>query len=424
MKLIRREGWQVPIILMTAYADVSLAVQAMKEGASDFLVKPIDLDHLNLLLGKTLEHARLQKKIDLLQQEINETRPGSGIICRSKEMLAIIDMAKRLAASDSTTVLIEGESGTGKELIARYICEQSSRAGEPFIRINCGAIPKDLAESEIFGYERGAFTGASDRMKQGKFELAHGGTILLDEIGELSTDMQVKLLRVLEEQRFFRLGGTKEIIVDVRILAATNRDIAREVEAGRFREDLFYRLNVASIKIPPLRDRREDIGIMVQVFLEEYCRKFNKPVPKLSPEVLLLLENNRWKGNVRELRNAIERVVLLNDGDLLKAENFIFLNIPASGKTAPAAPEQFANNYILEVPDAGVPINRVMKDLILKTLAITNGNQVRAAKVLGLSRSKLRYRISQLGIEGERGYRTADNPELPAGPTISGRQLL
>jgi two-component system response regulator AtoC len=424
MKLIRREGWQVPIILMTAYADVSLAVQAMKDGASDFLVKPIDLEHLSLLLAKTLEHARLQKKIDLLQQQIEESHSSSGIIARSKEMVGILDIARKLATSGTTTVLLEGESGTGKELVARFICEQSARVNEPFIKINCGAIPKDLAESEIFGYEKGAFTGANDRMKLGRFELAHGGTILLDEIGELTPDLQVKLLRVLEEQRFFRLGGTKEILVDVRVLAATNRDLAREVEAGRFREDLFYRLNVASLKIPPLRERKDDIGVMVQAFLEEYCRKFNKIVPKISPEVLQLLESHRWKGNVRELRNAIERVVLLNDADILRAENFAFLNLPSMPPApAPAKIESLANHYVLEVPDKGVPINQVMKDLILKTLAITNGNQVQAAKVLGLSRSKLRYRISQLGIEGERGYKSVDAQLPQTGNSISGRDL-
>jgi DNA-binding NtrC family response regulator len=402
MKQIRKEGWTLPIILMTAYADVSLAVHAMKEGATDFLVKPVDLNHLSILLEKTLEYARLQKKVEVLQQEVQEHRPHAGIIGNSKELRHILDVARRVATSSSTTVLLEGESGTGKELIARYIYENSSRANEPFVKINCGAIPKDLAESEFFGYEKGAFTGAIERMKQGKFELADGGIILLDEIGELSMDMQVKLLRVLDERRFFRLGGTKEILVDVRVIASTNRDLESEVAEGRFREDLYYRLNVASIKLPALRERKEDIAPMVKAFFQEYATKFNKPVPQLSPDLLPFLERHPWKGNVRELRNAIERVVLLYDADVAKTEQFNFLKIePLAPRGVTAARLE---DYVLEIPENGVNINQVMKDLILKTLVLTEGNQVQAARVLGLSRSKLRYRIEQLGIESERGF--------------------
>ncbi len=377
----------------------------MKEGAADFVVKPFDLNHLGVLIEKNLNYASLQTKVKLLEEELEEERPPSGIIGKSQALRWVMETAEKLAHGDNTTVLIEGESGTGKELVARYIHQKSARCEKTFVCINCGAIPKELAESEFFGYEKGAFTGATERMKQGKFELSHGGTILLDEIRELSLDMQVKLLRVLEERRFYRLGGTKEISVDVRVIAASNRDLIKEVEAGRFREDLFYRLNVASIRIPPLRQRPEDIAELTQVFLQEFSRRFVRATPKVSPEVMTLLECLPWKGNVRELRNAIERVVLLNNVPMLMPDHFSFLR-PAD---APAiGPDQFGGRkFILEIPPKGIVLNEVLRELILKTLDIVAGNQVQAAKVLGLTRSKLRYRMEQLGIQPEqRTYRT------------------
>ncbi|RPH31194.1 sigma-54-dependent Fis family transcriptional regulator, partial [bacterium] len=322
---MRNEGIAVPVIMMTAHSDVALAVRAMKEGAADFVVKPFDLNHLGVLIEKNLDYASLQTKVKLLEEELQEERPSGGIIGKSPALRRVLDTAEKLAQGDNTTVLLEGESGTGKELIARFIHQKSARAETPFITINCGAIPKDLAESEFFGYEKGAFTGATERMKQGKFELAHGGTILLDEVRELSLDMQVKLLRVLEERRFYRLGGTKEISVDVRVIAASNRELNKEVEAGRFREDLYYRLNVASIRIPPLRNRKEDVSELSNAFLAEFCRRFTRPVPRLSPDALQLLEQLSWRGNVRELRNAMERVVLLNNVQVLTPEHFSFL---------------------------------------------------------------------------------------------------
>lgn len=255
LKQLRSEGWEMPVIMMTGFADVSLAVQAMKEGAADFVLKPFDLAHLLALIEKNLRQLQLQAKIKVLQEEVEDQRRRSGIIGSSVEMRKVLDVAERLAGGESTTVLIEGESGTGKELVARFIHERSSRREQTFITLNCAAIPKDLAESEFFGYEKGAFTGATERMKEGKFELANNGTILLDEIGELSLDMQVKLLRVLEGKKFYRLGGGREISVEVRVIAATNRNLAKEVDAGRFREDLYYRLNVASLHIPPLREK-------------------------------------------------------------------------------------------------------------------------------------------------------------------------
>ncbi|MBI3787329.1 MAG: sigma-54-dependent Fis family transcriptional regulator [Ignavibacteriales bacterium] len=406
LKQLKDEGWDKPVIMMTAHAEVNLAVEAMKEGAIDFITKPFDLNHLNVVIEKSIAHANLQSKVKILEEQIEEQRSRSGILGSSVEIRRVIETARRLSFGNSTTVLLEGESGTGKELFARFVHQESSRSAQAFITVNCGAIPKDLAESEFFGYEKGAFTGATERMKQGKFELANGGSILLDEVGELSLDMQVKLLRVLEDKRFYRLGGSKEIEVDVRVIAATNRDLAKEVEAGRFREDLFYRLNVAVIKIPPLRDRKEDIIQMTHAFVQEFCKKFVKPVPIISPEAQHVLQQLQWKGNVRELRNAVERVVLLYDVPILRPEHFGFLKSLPSPTNGQRKNGTNGQNFTLEIPESGIAMREVLRDLILKTLTITNGNQVQAAKVLGITRSKLRYRMDQLGIEPEeRSYK-------------------
>lgn len=406
LKQMKEQGWEQPVIVMTAHAEVNLAVQAMKEGAIDFVTKPFDLAHLNVVLEKSIERARLQSQVKILQQQVEEQRTRSGIIGSSESLQHALETARKLAKGDGTTVLLEGESGTGKELFARYIHQEGTRSDRPFITLNCGAIPKDLAESEFFGYEKGAFTGATERMKQGKFELANGGTILLDEIGELSLDMQVKLLRVLEEKRFYRLGGTKEIGVDVRVIAATNRDLAKEVEVGRFREDLYYRLNVAVIRIPPLRERSGDILQLTHAFVQEFCKKFAKPVPQINLEAQQFLQQLSWKGNVRELRNAIERVVLLYDVPAYRPEHFNFLKTTSHTRKIYGKQNGNGQSFMLEIPEGGIAMKEVLRDLILKTLTITNGNQVQAAKVLGITRSKLRYRMDQLGIEPEeRSYK-------------------
>ncbi|MBX2989642.1 MAG: sigma-54-dependent Fis family transcriptional regulator [Bacteroidetes bacterium] len=407
LRKMKEEGNDIPVLMMTGHADVGLAVEAMKEGALDFVLKPFELAHLSVLIEKAMEQSQLKRKVKVLQSELEEQRQRSGIIGKSPALHRVLDTAEKLAQSDNTTVLLEGESGTGKELLARFIYQKSPRADKAFITVNCGAIPKNLAESEFFGYEKGAFTGATDKMRQGKFELADDGTIFLDEIGELSLDMQVKLLRVLEDRRFYRLGGTRELKVNVRVIAASNRDLAREVQEGRFREDLFYRLNVASVKVPPLRERIEDIGVISYAFLQEFSKKFSKETPKLSDDALSLLQNLQWKGNIRELRNAIERVVLLTSGPLLTVEHFAFLE---DGMARNVNGEGNGKAYRLEIPSAGVSMGQVVRDLILKTLIITNGNQVHAAKILGLTRSKLRYRMDQLGIHPEqRSYRIEEN---------------
>ncbi len=404
---IRADGWNMPVIVMTAHSDIAVAVRAMKEGAAEFLEKPFDTSYVLLLLERTLEFVRLESKVKLLQEELEEQWAHSGFIGKSPVLRRILEIAEKFAQSDSTTILIEGESGVGKELLARFIHQKSARADKPFIAFNCAAIPKDLAESEFFGYERGAFTGAIEKMKQGKFELANGGTILLDEVGELSLDMQVKLLRVLEEKKFYRLGGTRELTIDIRVIAATNRSLAKETEAGRFREDLFYRLNVATIHIPPLRERKEDIEPLVIAFAQEFAEKFNKPVPRIASDAIEYLCGLPWKGNVRELRNCMERVVLLHDVPVLTSTHFNFLegkSIVGSGVTMHPVS---SDSFYLHVPRNGVKMNDVLKELILKTLDITGGNQVQAAKVLGITRAKLRYKMEQLGIKPEsRTYKT------------------
>ncbi len=382
----------IPVIMITGYSDVKMAVTAIKSGAFDFLLKPIDLDQLKLVLTKASDKIALRSEVDKLHILMQGTELTREFFGKSKKIQRILNSVEKLAKSSDTTILIEGESGTGKEGLAKYIHQNSLRRDFPFIEINCAAIPKELAESELFGYEKGAFTGAAQKTKLGKFELADGGTILLDEIADLSLDLQVKLLRVLQERKFFRVGGEKEISVNVRVLAATNKNLEEEVQKGNFREDLYYRLNVAKVVVPPLRERVEDIPILSYSFLREFSQKFEKQVNSISTEALTILESYKWKGNIRELRNVIERIVLLIEENEIKEHHL-------SSLIASTNNEKEDENFVLKIPSKGIKIDLVLKTLILKTLKITNGNQVKAAKILGLSRSKLRYRMEQLGIE-------------------------
>ncbi len=393
LKNLKKKFASIPVIMITGYADVKMAVTAIKSGAFDFLLKPIDLEQLKFVLDKAVENLKLKSEVTKLHSLLEENELTKEYFGKSSKIQRIVSSVEKLAASTDTTMLLEGESGTGKEVFAKFIHQQSPRALAPFITINCATIPKDLAESELFGHEKGAFTGASTKTKLGKFELADGGTILLDEIGELGLDLQVKLLRVLQERKFYRLGGEKEVSVNVRVLAATNRNLEEEVSRGSFREDLYYRLNVAKITIPPLRERKEDIILIAYSFLNEFSKKFGKNIQGIDAAGLELLKSYNWKGNIRELRNVMERVLLLAEEDELTDGHFAFL---LDGKDAIETEE---DKFILQIPPKGVKIDVVLKALILKTLKITNGNQVKAAKVLGLSRSKLRYRMEQLGIE-------------------------
>lgn len=394
LKDIQNKHSHIPVIMITGYSDVQIAVKAMKTGARDFLLKPIDLEQLRLVIGRIEAQLSLRHEVTTLRSlamGVDLTKEQFG---KSRLIQRIIAITEKLATSGDTTILLEGESGTGKEVLARYIHQKSPRAHGVFIPINCAAIPKELAESELFGHEKGAFTGAAQRTKPGKFELADKGTILLDEIGELSLDLQVKLLRVLQEKRFYRLGGEKEINVDVRVIAATNRNLEDEVKKGTFREDLYYRLNVARVIIPSLRERKEDVSMFTYTFMNEFAQKFNKTNITIDDEAIHLLENQYWKGNIRELRNAIERAMLLLDGEEIKAQHFGFLQTVKEAKT-----DKDNDVFTLKIPRDGISIDVVIKNLILQTLELTKGNQVKAAKILGLSRSKLRYRMEQLGIE-------------------------
>ena len=398
LEKMRKQGYNMPVIMMTAFSDIKMAVRAMKLGAEDFIVKPLDLEQLEVAVERALNNYDLRRQVDILSEKLKEEQP-SEILGKSEGIKKALEIGKIVAPAD-TTALILGESGTGKELLARYIHDNSNRAKGPFITINCGAIPHDLAENELFGYERGAFTGATEKIKQGKFEQANHGTILLDEIAELSLDLQVKLLRVLQERKFYRLGGSKEISVDVRVVASTNKDLEKRVEENKFREDLFYRLNVARLFLPPLRDRGDDIILIATAFVKEFNKKFAKNVTGFTPEAMELMQNYQWKGNIRELRNAIERVVLLGTDDLITKDALYFLkNSEAPGQSkAQTEIELKEGQHYLKISKAGVPMANVLKDLIIETLKITGGNQIKAAKLLGISRAKLRYRIEQLGI--------------------------
>jgi DNA-binding NtrC family response regulator len=392
LKEFRKKYPDLPVIMITGYSDVKNAVSALKMGAYDFLLKPIDLEQLKSVLNKVFENLNLRNEVSKLNTIFLSEYITEEYFGRSNKIKKILNTVKKLAYSADTTILIEGESGTGKEGISKFIHQKSPRSSSPFIQINCSAIPRELAESEFFGHEKGAFTGAALKTKMGKFELANGGTILLDEIGDLSLDLQSKLLRVLQEKKFFRVGGEKEVSVDVRVLAATNKNLELEVAKGNFREDLFYRLNVAKIYLPPLKERREDIPYLAHLFLKEFNQKLNKDINEITSEAMSLLSNYSWKGNIRELRNTIERAVLLSESNVLSENSFSFLPPLLENNEA-------GRQFSLEVPPKGVKMEFVIKELIQKTLIITKGNQLKAAKVLGISRAKLRYRMEQLGIE-------------------------
>jgi transcriptional regulator with PAS, ATPase and Fis domain len=337
-----------------------------------------------------------------------EAEKPSEIIGKSSSITAAMNMAKIVAGASDTTALILGESGTGKELMARFIHMNSGRKKGPFVTVNCGAIPKDLAENELFGYERGAFTGATEKVKQGRFEQAHRGTILLDEVGELSADMQVKLLRVLQERTFYRLGGSKEVTVDVRVIAATNRDLEKLAEEGKFREDLYYRLNVATIFLPPLRERDGDVLLLASSFIKEFNQKFGKSIEGFDPAAAEILQQYVWKGNIRELRNAIERVVLLEQGNVISKEQLSFLRMDAlppatgfqqsSGRTRAEA-ELPPGEHTLRISKQGAPLSHVLQELVAQTNALAGNDHAAAAKMLGLTEKKLADMIAELGLD-------------------------
>ncbi|MFQ5946868.1 MAG: sigma-54-dependent transcriptional regulator [Anaerolineae bacterium] len=390
LRQIRELSPHVQVLIMTAYADVGTAVDAMRLGAYDYLPKPINFENLAVTVRNALEASQLRRKVRLLSEKHLYPYHFDKIVGTSRAIQEVIALARKVARSEATTVLIQGESGTGKDLLAKAIHYESARAEEPFMEIACTAMPETLLESELFGHERGAFTDAKIQ-KQGLFEVAQGGTIFLDEIGDMSGGLQAKLLRVLEERRFRRVGGTKDITVDVRVIAATNRDLREAAEAGTFRKDLYYRLQVVTITIPPLRDRREDIPLLARHFLEHFSREFKKRLPRLSPEAERLLVQHDWSGNARQLRNVIERAMILEDtGELLPGHlppEIARLNVSREIEVAK-----------FQLPETGVVLEEVERDFVRQALDLTQGNQTRAARLLGLTRDELRYRAKKFGL--------------------------
>ena len=385
---VKQQDAALPVVVMTAYGSVETAVEAMKAGASDYVLKPFSLAEMRIVVHKELDVSRLREENRNLREALGEKYSHPNVIARSPKMQEVLATVDRVAPTNST-VLLGGESGSGKDLIARVIHERSRRASGPFIKINSTAIPENLLESELFGYEKGAFTGATTS-KPGKFELADKGTLFLDEIGDVPAATQVKLLRVLQERDFERLGGTRTIKVDVRLIAATNRDLRAALEEGTFREDLYYRLNVVPIDIPPLRVHKEDISDLVSMFLARFCKDSGRPLGAISPEAMDVLLAHHWPGNVRELQNVIERACALAAGPRIEAAD-IHLDTARARSAAPT------DNFLPE----GVTLDQWEDEMIREALKRANGNKSQAARLLGLSRNALRYRLSKIGIADE-----------------------
>ncbi len=384
LRHIKEQFPDTPVILMTAFSSIEDAVEAMKHGAYHYLNKPFNLDDVAMTVEKALETGRLRREVRAYRNSQGREHSLDAIIGHSPAMLAAKSLLRRIADSPASTVLLVGETGTGKDLAAKAIHYNSERAAKPFVNITCSALPDQLLESELFGHERGAFTDARQQ-KRGLLETANGGTVFLDEIGEMSPGLQAKLLRFLEEKTFKRVGGLMDIRVDVRVVAATNRNLEEQVKAGRFREDLFYRLQVMPVTLPPLRERPGDIRLLAEFFIERYNREFRKHVAGLSADAVALLERYRWPGNVRELRNAIERAMLLADQEWLTPEQFGTLSQTAAAAT-------------FRLPPDGVSLEDVERQLLVQALERARGNQTHAGHLLGINRDQVRYRIEKFGL--------------------------
>jgi two-component system response regulator PilR (NtrC family) len=396
LRAVKKVSPGTVVLMITAFASTETAVEAMKCGAYDYLTKPFQIDEVQLIIRNALEKRRLSTENMLLRREIASRSSFSQIVGTSEAMQKVFELVRKVADATSN-VLIFGESGTGKELVARAIHYNSSRRAMPFVAVNCSAVPETLLESELFGHMKGAFTGAVSN-KAGLFEVANGGTIFLDEIGEMTPAMQVKLLRVIQEREFRRVGGTRDVKVDVRIIAATNRDLEKAVAEGEFREDLYYRLDVIPIHLPPLRMRAGDIPLLAQHFLQRFAEVSGKPVPTFTPEAIRVLVAHDWRGNVRELENLIERVMAIGTDPVITEENL------SGWLTRPAPTVTHSSSAPIDLPAEGLDmeelISRIEKDLLLKALERSKWVKKKAARLLGLNSRSFRYRLEKYSIKG------------------------
>jgi two-component system, NtrC family, response regulator AtoC len=422
LEKLKKAGETRCIIMMTADPQLDDVKAALRLGAYDFISKPINFEELKVTLQNALEAGALRSEVESLRDEVRRRAGYHEVVGVSRKITELMKFVYKVAASEATTILIQGESGTGKDLVAKAIHYHSSRAERPFVAINCSAIPETLMEAELLGHEKGAFTDAK-AMKKGLFEVADGGTLFLDEIGELSPLLQAKLLRVLEDQVIRRVGGVRDIQVDVRVIAASNRDLEREVRESRFRQDLYYRLAIIAIYLPALRERKEDILPLVDFFLAHYNKKFRKSVQGLSEEATRLMVNYDWPGNVRELKNALERAMILEDGKLLKPDDLPFsvasgrrgLVGPESAPTFPTEAEAQPGKRklpALSIPDGGTSLEDVEHALVELALQQSHGNQIKAAKLLSISRDALRYKMKKFGLM----HTEEEEPAAPGTP--------
>jgi DNA-binding NtrC family response regulator len=396
------------VILMTAFGSINTAVEAMKIGAFDYVQKPFEIEEMELKVEKAIEHRRLKHEIEYLRHTQQDIYDFDRIVGASGALQQVLGVVRKVAKSN-TTVLIRGETGTGKELIAGAIHHNSLRAARNFVKVNCAALQENLLESELFGHEKGAFTGA-DKQRVGRFEQADGGTLFLDEIGDMSANTQAKILRVLQEHEFERLGGTRTLRVDVRLIAATNRNLSQMVSAGQFREDLYYRLNVVSIETPPLRERKEDIQALATFFLRRFAGELKKHVDGLAPDALKLLMRYNWPGNIRELENAIERGVLLAEGANLTSGDLRLGELSTSQATG-------ETSTVVKIPPTGIPLEDIERQAIVEALKMSNWVQKDAAELLAISPRVMNYKIKTLGIDYARGGRRhVAQPPAPEPP--------
>ena len=387
LKQVKENDPDTLVIMLTANTDVGVAVSAMKQGAFHYANKPFDLDEVMILVEKALETTALRREVRTLRARQAQPYGLDSIVGDSAPIKSVRVLLQKIGVSPASTVLLTGESGTGKDLAAKVIHYSSTRATRPFMNITCSALPETLLESELFGHERGAFTGA-DRQKRGLIESADGGTVFLDEIGEMVPLLQAKLLRFLEEKAFKRVGGSGDIKVDVRVIAATNRSLEEEVKKGRFREDLYYRLNVMAVPLPPLRERRDDIPLLINHYIDAFNAEFRKKIRGVSPTAMTALQNYPWPGNVRELRNAVERGMLLSESAELNETHFPVLT---------AAPGELSAG--IGLPSSGINLEALERSLVVQALERAGWNQTRAASLLGLNRDQIRYRVEKFGLE-------------------------